>query len=116
MGTKAHLARRTPHLGFHALALELGHGTTLRANQELGHMRLIGAAAGGEGIQALDAMDKALGEKEVESPINGWRRRALVFLLEDLEDIIGSKRPIVSPDQFQHPSAKGRKADATVAT
>ena len=77
-------------------------------------MRLAGMAAADEGVHALDAVDQAVLDQEVERAIDGGRRRAEVLVAQLVEQRIGADRLVARPDELEHAAAQRREAQVLV--
>ena len=77
-------------------------------------MRRARAGTGDEGVQTLDPMREAVGDKEFKRPVGDRRLRAEPLFPQPVEHIIGSKRPVFSQEDFEHPFAHRGQPQATV--
>ena len=81
---------------------KFGNLTALSANQQAHIVRFVRVGAADEGVQAVDAVNKAVFEQEVEAAVNRGRLDAVVFSGETVDELISFDRLMVRPNQFEH--------------
>ena len=82
------------------------------ADQEEAAVGLAGMVAADKGIHALDTVDQAVLDQEVERPVDRRRRRAEFLAAQAVEQGVGADRLVPGPDQFENPPPQRRKAQA----
>ena len=76
-------------------------------------MAMAGIGASDIGVQALELVDQALFEQEIQRAVDGGRGGAGARRLEAVEQRIGTDRGIGVEHQFQHLAAQRREGRAT---
>ena len=72
-------------------------------------------AATDVGVLRTDAMDQALGEQEIQRPVNGRRRWPPAVTCQLLEDLVGAARTMAAPDQFEYPAPSWGQAQSLLS-
>lgn len=73
-------------------------------------MALAGMRAGDEGVQPFDAMREAVFHKEIQRAISRGRLGGMALGGENVEDVIGPKRPMLGKQNLQNPLPRRRQA------
>lgn len=87
------------------------------ANQQAHVVWFVRVGAADEGVQAVNAVNKAVFEQEVEAAIDGGRLDAVIFGGEAVDEFVSLDRLMIRPDQFEHaPTQRGELGSERVAT
>ena len=70
-----------------------------------------GCAAADIGVERLDAVNESVLAQEIKRTVDGRRRGAAALAAQTFKQVICADRPVLLPDQFQHPPPR-RQAQA----
>jgi len=88
---------------------EFGNLVTLGANQQTHVVRFVRVGAADEGVKAVNAVNKAMFEQEIETAVDGGRLDAVVFGGETVDEFVSLDRLVVRPNQFEHAPTQWRE-------
>jgi len=75
----------------------------------------VGAAD--EGVQAVNAVNQAVFEQEIEAAVDGGRLDAVIFGGKTVDEFVSFDRLVVGPDQFEYaPPQRGELGTECLAT
>ncbi len=96
---------------------EFGNLVAMSANQQAHVVRFVRVGAADKGVQAVNAVNQALLEQEIEAAIDGGRLDAVIFGGEAVDEFVSLDRLVVCPDQFEHaPTQRGELGTERLAT
>ncbi len=96
----------------HGRVVLLEDVAALIADQQDGLVRLLRVFTADEGIEALDAVDQALFEQEVERSVDGGGLYLFAVSGETFDQVIGLGGLVAGPDLAQYMAPDGRQARA----
>src|SRR5215472_60911 len=101
-----------PGAGGDLAALDLRHLAAPGADQELAGVVLLRLRAADIGVQGFQPVDEALGDEEIERPVDGGRGRGTHprLAMEGLQNRIGADGLVLAPDDLEHAAPDGRQA------
>jgi len=96
---------------------EFGNLAAMSANQQAHVVGFVRVGAADEGVQAVNAVNKAVFEQEIETAVDGGRLDAVIFGGEAVDEFVSLDRLVVRPDQFEHaPTQRGELGTERLAT